>query len=418
MPSIGTINPALRRLARTLLLALAGLLILSGGARAFSCTGGKVKEGALCYDKPRDGYSCTATFCVENCRDGYHSTGIGTCHYSGSTTYTQKPYLTRSHSGMQRCLALFYNDCRAGYHMDVCGICSYKGAWDITRKSYDRGPGTNPDVGAAFRAVSATALATWGRALNVMQAAYNTAVQAITALVQDQLYQAAKTVGKTVLAQKTNCNIGQISKAFTQVKANADLRNVMQRIVVAGAKGKVDPQIVLDMQTIASAVGVTANNIFQCSPVPKKWSFGVYGQVMDTAGVGASRTVGIAMNLPLDGHLPTASDVAAFVSVGLVFGPELVDSAEVGLFIAGGDIASIAGPSIGIGMTLDADVGAQVGMGFNIPSRLPTFNSTNLLQAYEDFIAALAPTISLGLGVGEGGGTAVTVGDTATYTLR
>lgn len=418
MTAPSPVIPALRRLARTLFLALAWLMVCGGSAHAFSCSGDQVKEGALCYAKPRDGYTCTATFCVENCRDGYHSTGIGTCHYSGSTTYTQKPYLTRSHSGMQRCLALFYNNCRDGYHMDVCGICSYKGAWDITRKSYDRGPGSNPDMAAAFRAMGSTAVATWGRAMNAMQSGWNLAVQAITALVQDQLYAAAKTVAKTVVSQKTNCNIGQISKSFTQVKANPDMVNVMRRIVVAGAKGKVDAQIVLDMQTIASAVGVTTSNIFNCSPVPKKWSVGVYGQVVQAAGVGTSSSVGIVMNLPLDGHTPTASDVAAYVSLGSVYGPEALDSMDVGLFIAGGDIQSMAGPSIGIGIALEGDVGAQVGVGFNIPTRMPAFDASNLLQSYQTFVASLAPTISLGLGVGEGGGASVTVGSTSTYTLR
>ena len=418
MPSIASITQGLRRLAQTLFLALAGLLIFSGSAHALTCPGDMVKEGALCYAKPRDGYSCSATFCVENCRDGYHSSGIGTCHYSGSTTYTEKPYVSRSHSGMQRCLALFYNNCRADYRMDLCGICSYTGAWDTTRKSYDRGPGSNPDVSAAFRALTSTAMATWGRALNVLTAAYNTAVQAIIALVQDQLYQAAKTVGTTLVAQKTNCNIDQISKAFTLVKANADLRNVMHRIVVAGAKGKVDSQIVLDMQTIANAVGVTAGNIFQCSPVPKKWSFGIYGQMNTAAGVGASNTVGIAMNIPLDGHAPTASDVASFMSAGLAYGPELVSTDEIGLFIAGGDIQSISGPSIGINIALAADIGAQVGIGFSVPTRMPSFDASNLLQSYQNFVAALAPTISLGLSTGEGGGVAVTVGNTAIYPLR
>jgi len=418
MPSIGTITPALRRLARTLFLALAGLLIFGGSAHAFSCPGDKVKEGALCYAKPRDGYSCTATFCVENCRDGYHSTGIATCHYSGSTTYPQKPYLTRSHSGMQRCLALFYNDCRAGYHMDVCGICSYKSAWDITRKSYDRGPGVNPDVSAAFRAVTSTALATWGRAINVLDAAYNTALQTLTGLVQNQLYSAAKTVGHTLVTQKTNCKIGEISKSFRLVRANPDLRNVMKRIVVAGAKGKVDAQIVQDMQTLSSAVGLAISNISGCSPVPKKWSFGVYGQMVDAVGAGVSRTVGIAMNIPLDGRAPTVADVAAYMSVGAVFGPELAVSDDIGIFVAGGDIASIGGPSIGLGMELEADVGAQVGVSFSIPTRMPSFDPTNLLQAYQDFIATLAPSFSLGLSVGEGGGGAVTFGESVVYPLR
>ena len=54
MPSIDPITQALCRLARTLLLALAGLLIFSGSAHALTCPGGPQAVRRQGLFDPRD----------------------------------------------------------------------------------------------------------------------------------------------------------------------------------------------------------------------------------------------------------------------------------------------------------------------------------------------------------------------------
>lgn len=407
-------NP-LRRLRRATALALLGLLGLCANAHALSCPDGQQKDGALCYAKPRDGYSCTASLCVANCPDGYHSSGIGTCHYSGSTTYTEKPYWSRSHSGMQRCLALFYNNCRSGYHMDVCGICSYKGAWDTTRHSYDRGPGSNPDVTAAFNQVSTTARATWGRTVNGMKSVYDSALSGITGLAQDQLYSAAKQVGYDLVHQK-NCNIKQLDGNVKAIKASADLNNKLKRLVVAASKGKADPQIALDMQDIARAVGAFNGLVSGCFPLYTKWTLGVYGKSEEAAGVGIYDSVGIAITIPTNDTTPV--DVRAFVSVGLSYGPEALASDEIGIFLTAGTVDSLNGPEIGMAFAVDVDAGVNAGVGISVPTRLPSFDPLNLAASYQNWLATLAPTIALGVSIGEGAQVAVTTGYGVTAQLN
>lgn len=388
-------------------LALLGLLGLCANAHALSCPDGQEKDGALCYPKARDGYTCTASLCVANCPDGYKSSGIGTCHYASATTYTEKPYISRSHSGMQRCLALFYNNCRSGYHMDVCGICSYKGAWDTTRKSYDRGPGSNPDVTAAFNRVSDTARATWGRTEAGMKSVYASALAGINGVAQDVLYSAAKEVAHDVANQKS-CNVKQFDSNVKALKANADLGNKLKRIVVMAAKGKADPQIPQDMQEIARAVGVFGSAAKNCFPLYDKWSLGVFGKAEETAGAGVYYSVGIVITIPTSDKAPV--DVRSFVQAGASFGPEAVSTDEIGLFLAAGPASSLDGPEIGVSMVLDADVGVNAGIGISVPTQLPSFDPLDLQGSIKKWLAALAPTIALGVSVGEGGGAAVTTG--------
>lgn len=394
MPSLATLTPALRRLARTLFLALAGLLVLGGSAHAFSCPGDQVKEGALCYAKPRDGYSCTATLCVQNCRDGYHSTGIGTCHYSGSTTYTKKPFISRSHSGMQRCLALFYDNCRDGYRMDVCGICSYKGAWDITRASYDRGPGSNPDVTAAFRNVGIAAQTTYGRALFGAQGAYNQALQAFTDGMTDL-------VKKQAVAEATNfvnnhkAVFTQIKTGFEKLQDDPEMMNVMRRLVVAAAKGKVDSQIAADIKTIADKVGATQ--------LGSGWIFGVQGGISAAYAVGGYETIGIAVDL---NTLSTAPNVAVMINEGLSFGPSFGADLQLGIFVQQGKLNNKTwqGPTMGISLSQPAipqlPVSAE-SVGYQMATRWPSGDVLNLEEDLRKYFAngqwAFALSASVGV---------------------
>ncbi len=44
----------------------------------------QVNDAGLCYDPPRDGYSCQATACQQDCAVGTVSCGLGACADSAS----------------------------------------------------------------------------------------------------------------------------------------------------------------------------------------------------------------------------------------------------------------------------------------------------------------------------------------------
>jgi hypothetical protein len=399
-------------------LALLGLSLISLDAMALSCPDNREASGGLCYLKPREGYSCQATLCVERCRSGYVSSGIGTCHYNGTLTYTQRPYLTRSHSGMQRCLALFYNNCRDGYHMDVCGICSYKGAWDITRASYDRGPGINPDVSSAFNRLSDVTRATWGRLLAGIQIGSARLLAVLQGLVQDQLYAAVKDVGSVARNNPaTSCLLKDVSTRLAGLKRDADSLNVLKRLIVSGSTAKADPQVALDMLYVAGKLGLMGS---VCGyPIgPEKMSFGVYGQYEAVAGAGVSGTVGIAMNLPTSSTNISKLDPRVFISQGLMFGPEVAEAASIAIFIALDDVRGLNGVSVSVGLDADVGGGGNMGVGFNVPDSLPRFDLTKPLDSYKDWLRTLAPSFSVGVSTGAGGGGAVTFGYGATMQLK
>jgi hypothetical protein len=393
-------------------LALLCLGLLSVDAMALSCPDNREPSGGLCYLKPRDGYTCTATLCVQNCRAGYHSTGIGTCHYSGSTTYTERPYTSRSRSGMQRCLALFYRKCRDGYRMDVCGICSYKGAWDITRDSYDRGPGINPDVSSAFNRLSDTTRATWGRLLAGIQRSFAQMLAALQGLAQDALYAAAKGVAAEKVAEDVlAAQLEDVSTKLAALKQNPDTLNVLKRLVVAGATGKADPQVALDMLDVVTRLGLVNNTA-------GIRSFGVFGQVEAAAGAGPSNTVGIAMNIPASLGNPGNLDPRVFMSQGLVYGAAGGAIGSLGVFLVRGDVRSLNGPSISVGLDAAFGGGGNVGVGFSLPTTLPAFDILNLEDAYKTWLRGLAPTFSVGVSGGIGGGLSAAFGYGTTAQLK
>jgi hypothetical protein len=398
-------------------LALLSLCLISADAMALSCPDNRESSGGLCYLKPRDGYSCTATLCVQNCRDGYHSTGIGTCHYSGSTTYTQRPYLTRSHSGMQRCLALFYNNCRDGYHMDVCGICSYQGAWDITRASYDRGAGTNPDMSAAFNRLSDTTRATWGRLLAGIQTGFAQLLASLQALEKAALHAAVVTLAKEAVAVPgLSAQLDDVGAKLAALQQNAESLNILKRLAVAGATGKADAQVAKDMLYVATHLGVVDNK----SGIK---AFGVYQHVEALAGGGASNQVGIAMNVPASlAADPAKMDPRAFMSQGLVFGPEAGTSVGFGIFLIKGDVRSLNGPEMSVGLDAAVAAGVNVGVGLSVPTKWPAFPVTTDLQVITDaYTAWLRPpslVFSVGISSGAEAGAAVTFGYGSTIQLK
>lgn len=407
----------LRRLALALFLTLAGLFMLGGNAHALACPDNQVKEGALCYAKPRDGYTCTATLCVEKCRDGYRSSGIGTCHYAGSTTYTEKPYLTRKRSGMQRCLALFYDNCRSGYRMDVCGICSYKGAWDITRASYDRGPGTNPDVTGAFRQVSITAQATYGRALHGAEGVYAQVLSDFKSGMDDVIRQAALKA-RSDFVNKNKAKILAISARFAEMMKDPETVNRMRRVVVAASKGVKDANALADMRVLAQQIGATS--------LETGWIFGVYGGFETTAGAGVNSAIGLMVELKTLGTEAPAA--AAFIAGNVVLGVEEAVTAELGVVVQQGKVTGKSwtwnGPVLGISATAEADVGAGVGVAYHLPNRWPAWDYSlpdpflSMNKNLEDYFGKGQWGFSVSANFGAGLGAAFDFGTEFSFALK
>lgn len=88
-----------------------------------ACPDGKVKDGALCYPKCKDGYDGVADRCWEICRSGYTNMGL-TC-FKGVHIYGNKC------SG----------NCKKGYKNDGC-TCRFPGH-SYGKNSYSRGAGTH-----------------------------------------------------------------------------------------------------------------------------------------------------------------------------------------------------------------------------------------------------------------------------------
>lgn len=405
-----------RGLRRSTALLMLGLLGLCANAHALSCPDGQQKDGALCYPKPRDGYSCTASLCSANCPSGYRSSGFGTCHYAGSLTYTEKPYISRSHSGMQRCLALFYNNCRSGYRMDVCGICSYKGAWDTTRATYDRGPGTNPDVTAAFRQVSITAQATYGRALHGAEGVYAQTLNVFTTDLTDLLIrEAAKTASKN-FSDKHKTAIQNVGAKFTEAMRNPDFVNRMRRVVVAASKGIKDQTLINDMKALANQIGDTS--------LRTGWVFGVYGGFEAVAGAGVTSTVGIAIQMET---LDTAPEVVGVVSGGMALGPDVSVGAELGLFFQQGSVSgktwSWNGPVLGLGGQVEMGVGIAAGLSYQLATRWPVQDAsivdpTVFNKALADYFKNGSWGFSLAVATGAGAGVDFQIGTEFSFALK
>ena len=79
------------------------------------CSDDKEKIAGLCYTKPRDGYKCTATICtVKNCPNGMRDDGLYCAKSTkprGVGIVPDKCESTKNKDG-----ALCYNKCKTGYH--------------------------------------------------------------------------------------------------------------------------------------------------------------------------------------------------------------------------------------------------------------------------------------------------------------
>lgn len=425
----------LRSLALTLLMALAGTAATSTDAQAFNCPSSQVKEGALCYAKPRAGYSCHATLCVANCPDGYRSSGIGTCHYAGTLTYTQKPYLTRSHSNMQRCLALFYNNCRSGYRMNVCGICSYGGAWDTTRHSYDRGPGSNPDANAAFRRISDTTRAAWGTTLQGVEAGFNDVVNALAQFERDMLGQLSGVAKSTAqqVAGAHSCFIdGVKQKLVDGVIASPEMVNTVKRALVDAGSRRGTEQTLADVRAIAHALNLSTV-LARCDDVPEvfkmPFTLAIYTGYQRAAGYGVNGAVGLMFTI--DPKAPAGAlstpEVRAFVSGGNVYGPAAGNEFEIGLSMQPGKPSSQTGKYFGFSGSVTDVGGGTVGLFFDKPLKFPPDIPANLFNVLDpeaavktwlaEFMKSLEFNISIGATSGSGGGTTFETGVQTTFLL-
>lgn len=394
---------ALRRAAACL-----ALLALSGSAMALSCPAGKVEQGGLCYNPARAGYSCNGPVCTQDCPSGYKESLPGFCHYQGSTTYTEPPYLTKSSGHPHRCLALYYKNCRAGYNMDVCGICSYKGAWDTTRNTYFREPGISPDFSAAFTQIASTAQATYGSSLGQIKSGYdqtlavvNSALDAVTLRLFQQAAKVA--MGNNDLGPSLQKTI----KAFRE-SANAadgvDLNDMKRVLSVVSSTKSLSADQINDvgstMLRLSGKYGMLCGTGWapgtQTSNFPSNFtnsSGGIYAGVGGAYVGGVDGSIGLVHNCKLDNGKMKFAVVAsvggsvgyAFIAgagVGLQWGPGPVDQQSggyVGLLgaatVVDGSItwsvakgmrgAQNAIPGIGVGTGVGAGVQASLTGGYS-----------------------------------------------------
>ncbi|RZL35890.1 MAG: hypothetical protein EOP35_12180 [Rubrivivax sp.] len=345
---------ALRRAAAGL-----AMLALSGSAMALSCPGGKVEQGGLCYNPPRSGYTCTAAACMQDCPSGYSPSAPGFCHYRGSTTYTEAPYITKKSSHPHRCLALYYDNCRANYRMDACGICSYKGAWDTTRNTYFREPGVSPDFSKAFTHIASTAQATYGSSIGQIKSGYDQTLATVNAAMDAVTLRLFQQAAKVAMSGDLGPALQKTIKAFRD-SANApdgnDL-NDMKRILtlVASTKTLSADQIkdVGDtMIRLSSKFGMLCGPGW--APTTQKSNFptnfanssgGIYAGAGGAYVGGVDGSIGLVHNCQLDdGKMKFAVVANVGGSVGYAF----IAGAGVGLQWSPGSVDQQSGGYVGL----------------------------------------------------------------------
>jgi len=360
----------LRRLGSSLFMGLAAMLITAGDAQAFNCPAGKVKEGLLCYEAPREGYSCTGLVCSQNCRDGYHSTGLATCSFSGSRTYTKAPYTTKRRSHPHQCGALWYDNCRDGYRMDVCGICAYKDAWETTRSTYTRGIGTSPDMSAAFVNISHLTQVGWQTSIQAGQDGYAKALSEVNRYADGLMLELFRKAGRAAIADN-KVFFTQLTNNFKDINEDAELRNVMKRVLLAAGANRVDYQVVEDMKQIGKKLRVFCGpevygEIPGASPyvsiIPsnaRRSSWGIYTTTTGAFIAGTTSSVGMVANCFLDKG--NSLQIRAVSSIGNVVGLIAAATSEFGISWQPGDVDSQRGWFVGVGLA--GELGAGVGVG-------------------------------------------------------
>jgi hypothetical protein len=77
------------------------------------CSSGQESDAGLCYDKPRDGYKCTATICTKGCPSGMRDDGL----YCGKDSKTRGAGTVPDScpSGKEPDNKLCYEKCKDGY---------------------------------------------------------------------------------------------------------------------------------------------------------------------------------------------------------------------------------------------------------------------------------------------------------------
>lgn len=108
-----------------------------GAGDPMTCAAPLEKDGALCYDKCKDGYGGAGPMCWEHCPSGYHDDGA-TCRkdphvvgkpsaYGRGAGYAiwDEKKCNREHSqGCEKDGAMYYPRCKPGFHKVGCCICS------------------------------------------------------------------------------------------------------------------------------------------------------------------------------------------------------------------------------------------------------------------------------------------------------
>ena len=346
---------ALRRLGASACLVLAAMAGTTGEAQALSCPAGKVEQGGLCYNPPRAGYTCTAAACMQNCPSGYAPSVPGFCHYRGSTTYTEPPYITKRSNHPHRCLALYYANCRANYRMDACGICSYKGAWDTTRHTYFREPGISPDFSAAFTQIASTAQATYGSSIGQIKSGYDQTLATVNAAMDAVTLRLFQQAAKVALGNKNlGTSMEKTIKAFRD-SANApdgvDLNDMKRVLTVVSSNKTLSADQINDvgstMLRLSAKYGLMCGT-GDATNFPENFtnsSGGIYASAGGAYVGGVDGSIGLVHNCKLDGDQMKFAVVA---SVGGSVGYAFIGGAGVGLQWSPGTVDQQSGGYVGL----------------------------------------------------------------------
>jgi hypothetical protein len=358
----------LRSLGILAFLVTLAMVGLSSNAQALSCPSGKVSDGGLCYDPPRNNYSCSGISCSENCPAGYSSSGFATCHYTaGGLTYTEAPHKKHA-STPHKCGLMYYANCRTDYHMDACGICTFKGKWDVTRGTYFRAAGFSPDVSAAFNAIGSTVNSAWQTSVSDAELGYNIAKAELQKLAADLELLIFRELGNAAISQN-KAFLTQMNTNFQQLLKDPDAVNIMKRIIVAAAAKRFDDSARADMLYIGQRMGVVQQQSSVHSMVSSNVSHASWGIMAGlNAGyqvVGAAESIGMIANTWKDPGQPYG--IGGVWSFGGIAGFVEGAAATLSFFWQPGGMDSAGGGYIGLGFAAAPEgVGGTVGLTWSL----------------------------------------------------
>ena len=206
---------------------------------------------------------------------------------------------------------------------------------------------------------ASTAQSSYASTAQAANKGYNDSVKALSAVMNDALYQAYKAAGNKMLNNNRDKTV-RIANSFRNL--DDDGLNALNRIIDAISKQRIDDSLKNDMVMIAKKLSLLENG----TNLPNGLANSNFGISLDnTAGliVGVGQSIGIGMDLsPSNGYYKFAIVQGQSISSGL----QADITTGVSVFWSPGSIQESGGASVGLALELALEGGAGVGVSWGV----------------------------------------------------